>query len=837
MGREEILHESGLSKSERRCLAALREAFPPSSVPKEDTNFQLDLRTYLRFVRATEANTEESKKRLQATLEWRKVAKPYLITAEQISSIFKALTMRVGGRCKAGRPILIMTLAVPNEFDVQDRVNLLVYILEITERKGYEQITWIIDFGEMGKHKRDDRYKESRKKTMEILQQHYPERLGLMLLYRTPWYINLLFPVVRPFLDKRTREKVFKTGGKVEDLAKYVDLDQIPQFMGGTYAVSSIDSLEELPSLMPKEKTSIDDHPMVFTREAALQPTGPSAFDTATDPVPGERMDEVPDALNQPNFWKPYIRHRNSSSLNRAIHNEATEGSPKNKRSVPISLYSHEETAVHIIAMKEKKKEKTYSFEWSIISVYVMKEARVFRELPFDLTTPSCDDLFSSFIRESLVFNNIFFWFSFIFFISVTFFFCLHLHAYPNSTRDHDNFALTMWYWTGALLVPGDQCIKQKGVHTVVLSSMGQKGWGSQRRKDEPIPEPVITDPALLEQERIVKKWGACGEDALRLMQEVQSLILTLSNDLEQSQRELSEIEVEASQLLVYKAEQVSSSTTVTTRKGRKKEAESATTVEAEPSATESAIRGLEEKKRQKVVNALTALFNLPALRETGSNPVSQRLTPASTINHHQPSTGIVPVFLLNHEESITAQQSMTAPLVESHMVTSNEPRRPRDVPTVLWDEMVSLRLRRISSQERLKTIHAELQRQMKRFKILQAMYEMSIYSCRSAKDNLAKATEDWQVHILQQSLKAGSKRGDEEEVLFGLPSHSSLWLVERSGKHCSRLVDSEETGLVDPNSSIYPSGVIQVEKEIERIEFVIFVVMMYPICFERDIQ
>lgn len=272
----------------------LQKTFPAeSTMPEEDADFLVKYNTYLRFTRATEAKVEESKKRLKATIEWRNTVKPYQITEDQVANAIHALTMRVAGRCKAGRPILVMTLAVPNDNDVQTRVNLLLYILETTQRKGYEQITWIIDFGEMGKHKKDERSKESRKTTMAILQDHYPERLGSMLLYRTPWYINLLLPVVKPFMDKRTRSKVFNAGSTIKDLEKYADLDQLPDHLGGSFPSATLAGLDDLPDLF----LAVEDHQGERAQDEngnSLEDEGrnaqPSVFDTADNASP---MDEA----------------------------------------------------------------------------------------------------------------------------------------------------------------------------------------------------------------------------------------------------------------------------------------------------------------------------------------------------------------------------------------------------------------------------------------------------------------------------------------------------------------------------------------------------------------
>lgn len=245
-----------------------------------------------------------------------------------------------------------------------------------------------------------------------------------------------------------------------------------------------------------------------------------------------------------------------------------------------------------------------------------------------------------------------------------------------------------------------------------------------------------------------MKKWAVNADEALRTMQEVQQLILSLTNDLEQSQREVADIETEANQLLTCRTgDQVSASITTSTRKSRNKKEQETPFVEIELSATESAIRGLEEKKRLKVVNALTALFHLPAPlndhHSKNSPTLSQRQTPESTIK--DPRTPVVP--LVNPDES-SGSPGTSHTHTQLHGV--NEPRRPRDVPLVLWDEMLNLRQRRIAAEEKLRGFHVELQRQMKRFKILQAMYEMSIYSCRSAKTTYQKAAEEWHQKYLQ---------------------------------------------------------------------------------------
>lgn len=235
------------TKKEEECIQFLKEKYPADKwLDPEDKAF-LDGSTYLRFARARDGDKNKASEMLMAALEWRKSYKPYQIKAEEIEEAMQQLTLTCGGRCCANRPLLVMTLAVPNACKGDVRTKQLVYILEQTQKKGYDSISWIVDFGEMGKHPKDPESKATRKDTMQILQDYYPERLGLMLLYRTPWYIRWSINLVKPFLNVRTRRRIFIAGQKLADLSAYVDSSQIPVRMGGTFPSDGLHALEDLP--------------------------------------------------------------------------------------------------------------------------------------------------------------------------------------------------------------------------------------------------------------------------------------------------------------------------------------------------------------------------------------------------------------------------------------------------------------------------------------------------------------------------------------------------------------------------------------------------------------
>lgn len=241
---------SPTTAKEQACVDYLKTQFNADHLDAADTGFLTD-NAFLRFTRARDASHEKSATMLRNAIEWRKEYKPYAIKREDICEVMNERTISCGGRCKAGRPIILMTTSVPNKCNAATRIKQLVYILEQTSVKGYEKITWILDFGEMGKHPADSESKETRKSAMQILQDYYPERLGLMLLVRTPWYIRWLISFVKPFLEQSTREKMIKVDEKLSKLVQYIDADELPEHLGGHRSRSGLQAFEDLPVADP----------------------------------------------------------------------------------------------------------------------------------------------------------------------------------------------------------------------------------------------------------------------------------------------------------------------------------------------------------------------------------------------------------------------------------------------------------------------------------------------------------------------------------------------------------------------------------------------------------
>ncbi len=74
------------------------------------------------------------------------------------------------------------------------------------------------------------------KQSINVLQSHYPERLGHAVLAKPPCIFNLAWNAFYPFLDRDTRDKiVFVRSGAdvVKSLKGILDLSSIDRTMGG----------------------------------------------------------------------------------------------------------------------------------------------------------------------------------------------------------------------------------------------------------------------------------------------------------------------------------------------------------------------------------------------------------------------------------------------------------------------------------------------------------------------------------------------------------------------------------------------------------------------------
>ncbi|XVE62442.1 hypothetical protein DITRI_Ditri06bG0118500 [Diplodiscus trichospermus] len=167
-----------------------------------------------RYLRARNWSTKKASKMLKETLKWRLQYKPEPIRWEDIAHEAETgKTYRASYCDKLGRPVLAL-------------------------RRGFqEQMVWLVDF--QGWAMASISVKVTRE-TAHILQDHYPERLGLAILYNPPKIFESFWKMVKPFFEPKTYKKLIFVYSddpmSLKIMEELFDLDKLDAAFGGRNA-------------------------------------------------------------------------------------------------------------------------------------------------------------------------------------------------------------------------------------------------------------------------------------------------------------------------------------------------------------------------------------------------------------------------------------------------------------------------------------------------------------------------------------------------------------------------------------------------------------------------
>lgn len=162
-----------------------------------------------RYLRARNWNIKNAVKMLKASLKWRLEYKPEEIRWDDVAAEAETGKIyRASYKDKNGRPVLVMRPRCQNTKSLRGQMKYLVYCMEnvvLHLPPDQEQMVWLIDFH--GFHMSHISTKITRK-TANVLQEHYPERLGIAILYDAPSIFEPFWKLVKPLLEAKTANKV-----------------------------------------------------------------------------------------------------------------------------------------------------------------------------------------------------------------------------------------------------------------------------------------------------------------------------------------------------------------------------------------------------------------------------------------------------------------------------------------------------------------------------------------------------------------------------------------------------------------------------------------------------
>ncbi|KAJ7227257.1 CRAL-TRIO domain-containing protein [Mycena pura] len=162
----------------------------------------------LRYLRASKWKVDDAVRRCEATLAWRREYGIYdKVTAEHVEPEAVTGKQILLGFDVHGRPGMYLLPSRQNTTEPTRQVQYTVWMLERCIElmpPGVESLDLLIDYADKAKNPSFS----TARAVLSILQDHYPERLGVALILNVPFLINAFYKLMNPFIDPVTRIKL-----------------------------------------------------------------------------------------------------------------------------------------------------------------------------------------------------------------------------------------------------------------------------------------------------------------------------------------------------------------------------------------------------------------------------------------------------------------------------------------------------------------------------------------------------------------------------------------------------------------------------------------------------
>ncbi|CAO3696815.1 unnamed protein product [Rhizopus stolonifer] len=186
-----------LTEEQEAGLTKLKEYIESIMLPESDEYYPnergfLTEATMKRYMRARKWNYENAKTMLENTVLWRRDYRPDQLDPDYIKPEAETGKMYFNGFDKVGRPVWIMRPRLQNSKDAERQVKHIVFSLERGIRlmpDKVENIAIIVDFKDSSASHNPS--VATCKKFLDILGNHYPERLGIAFVVKCNIYIYI----------------------------------------------------------------------------------------------------------------------------------------------------------------------------------------------------------------------------------------------------------------------------------------------------------------------------------------------------------------------------------------------------------------------------------------------------------------------------------------------------------------------------------------------------------------------------------------------------------------------------------------------------------------------
>lgn len=267
-GRNQNNKENGVTDKDAK-VEQLRDSLGP--VSGRSLKFCTDA-CLRRYLEARNWDVDKAQIMLEESLKWRGNYKPEEIRWHEVAHEGETgKVSKANFHDRKGGTVLVMRPGKQNTTSPEGNIRHLVYLMEnaiLTLPEGQEQMSWLIDFN--GWSLNTNVSIKTARDIIYILQNHYPERLAIVVLYSPPKIFEAFWKVVKYFLDQKTFKKVKfvypNNKDSVELMKTLFNAENLPGEFGGKATLNY--NHEDFSRLMVQEDVKTakfweldDDHP------------------------------------------------------------------------------------------------------------------------------------------------------------------------------------------------------------------------------------------------------------------------------------------------------------------------------------------------------------------------------------------------------------------------------------------------------------------------------------------------------------------------------------------------------------------------------------------------
>mmetsp|Transcript_1535 Transcript_1535/g.5421 ORF Transcript_1535/g.5421 Transcript_1535/m.5421 type:complete len:380 (-) Transcript_1535:32-1171(-) len=219
---------------------ALRQKWGELLEKVREGNVAVTNDTALAFLKQYNWDVERAFVAIKEDIHWRKMLKVDELGIQHIRGQVKTgKFVFTGGKDKEGRAVMIFNAA--RHFiggDLLETLQLALYAIEmaIKSMEGTDQYEILLIEDLTGFKKSENSDMKMIKFLADAAQAHYPCRIGMFYAVNSPWYYNVLYTIVKPWLSDDLAS-IVNIVSDCKPLRSCIEPDQLPAYLGGTLEV------------------------------------------------------------------------------------------------------------------------------------------------------------------------------------------------------------------------------------------------------------------------------------------------------------------------------------------------------------------------------------------------------------------------------------------------------------------------------------------------------------------------------------------------------------------------------------------------------------------------